>query len=428
VPRWWSAYRCPQLDALVEEALEHSPSLAAARSNLRAAHEQLRSQIGQNALPTLDAGVDTSRQRALEFPGLPQESFLYNVFAADVQASYTFDFFGAALLADRALSHQVEQQAFELDAVRRALAANVVLATIDAASLEAQLEAAQRLADAAERRAAQSAARSSLGSASREERLTSEADAASASAQLPPLRARLLAVRHAQAVLLGRTPDQAPEPPPLEALHLPSEIPVAVASELLHQRPDILAAEAAVRAAADAAGAATASMFPSLTLAASYGRGGFDWSTFTSPAGAIWSAGALLTQPLFHGGALAARRRQYQASYEAAVSQYRQTVLAAFQNVADTLVALETDGETLALTRRAAVAAAGIRQDLEARHGLGSAPLFTALGARQQSESANLQLIRAQAAQLADSANLFQAMGQPAAASDERGPLASAAH
>jgi outer membrane protein TolC len=82
--------------------------------------------------------------------------------------------------------------------------------------------------------------------------------------------------------------------------HFAAQLPLA-------QRPDILAAEAAVRSAADAAGAASASMFPTLTLSASYGRGGFDWNTLSSPAGLIWSAGASITQPLFHGGALMAR-------------------------------------------------------------------------------------------------------------------------
>lgn len=420
VPRWWRAYESPELDALVEEALAHSPSLAAGRANLEAARQQLRSQIGQNALPSIDLGAQATRQRALGEPYLPQETFLYNVFAADVQASYTFDFFGAAYLADRALARQVQQQAFELEAVRRALAANVVLATIDAASLAAQLEAAERQAEAAEHRAAQIAARARLGSEAREDSLASELDAAGASALVPPLRQQLLAVRHAQAVLLGRTPDQAPAPLSLESLHLPAQVPVALASELLHQRPDILAAEAGVRSAADAAGAATASMFPSLTLSAAYGRGGFDWSTFTSPAGAIFSAGSLLTQPLFHGGALAARRQQYLQQYEAAVDEYRQTVLAAFQNVADTLVALDADSEALAIATRADQAAGAIRQDLDARHALGSAPLVAALAAHQQAESAHLQLIRAQATRLADTASLFQAMGEPPASPSER--------
>jgi NodT family efflux transporter outer membrane factor (OMF) lipoprotein len=222
-----------------------------------------------------------------------------------------------------------------------------------------------------------------------------------------------LAVRQAQAVLLGRTPDQAPAPLPLDALHLPEDVPVSVASDLLHQRPDILAAEAAVHAAADEAGAATASLFPSVTLSAAYGRGGFNWSTFTSPAGAIWSVGAQLTQPLFHGGALVARRHQYEATYEAAVAQYRQTVLAAFQNVADTLVSLEQDADAVTQTRRAVVAAQEMRENTRARYQLGSSPLYATLTARQQYQNAAVQYIRARAARMADTAALFESMGVP---------------
>jgi NodT family efflux transporter outer membrane factor (OMF) lipoprotein len=414
VPRWWTEFQSDDLNAMVEEALAKSPSLAAAQSTLRAAREALRSQIGQSLLPSVDLSVSPNRERALGIPILPQETFLENIFVAQVQASYTFDFFGAAVLADRALARQVQEQALQFESTRRALATNVVAATINAASLQEQVDAVTRLVALSEDRARQTAARYRLGSASRDEMLSAEQDAANAAATVPPLRAQLLAVRHAQAVLLGRSPDQAPAVIALTSLHVPESIPVSVPSELLHQRPDILAAEAAVRAAADEAGAATASMFPSLTLSASYGRGGFDWSTFSSPGGAIWAVGASLTQPIFHGGALMARRRQYQATYEAAVSQYKQTVLAAFQNVADTLVSLEEDSNTLAEARRAADAAQALQQDSESKYQLGSIPLFTALAARQQFQSANVQYVRARAARLADSAALFDAMGDPA--------------
>ncbi len=152
-------------------------------------------------------------------------------------------------------------------------------------------------------------------------------------------------------------------------------------------------------------------MFPSLTLSAGYGRGGFDWSTFTSPAGAIWNVGASLTQPLFHGGALAARRRQYQATYDAAVAQYRQTVLAAFQHVADTLVSLEADASAYTQTQRAATAAQALRQDSEARYRLGSSPFYATLTAGQQALQSHVQYIQARAARLTDTAALFDAMG-----------------
>jgi outer membrane protein TolC len=186
-----------------------------------------------------------------------------------------------------------------------------------------------------------------------------------------------------------------------------------VPSELLHQRPDILAAEATVRASADAAGAATAALYPSLTLSATYGRGGFDWSTFASPAGAVWSAGASLTQPLFHGGALRARQREYQAAYEAAVAQYRQTVLTAFQSVADTLVSLEDDAREFEQTERSAEALKGAQQELEGRYTSGAAPLYAVLGARSQYQNAYVTYVSARAARLSDSAALLDAMGNP---------------
>jgi NodT family efflux transporter outer membrane factor (OMF) lipoprotein len=413
IPQWWKEYGSDALDALVDEGLKNSPSLAAVQSTLEAARQGLRAQIGQSLWPNVDVGFDPSRQRALGIPTLPQQTFLYDVFAAEVKTSYTFDFFGAAVLADRALARQVQQQDFQLAAVRRALAANIVVATIDVASLQEQVNATQELVALSERRAEQVAARHALGSASLDEELAAREDAANAAAALPALRAQALALRHTQAVLLGRTPDQAPQPLPLGALRVPGAVPVSVPSELLHQRPDILAAEAAVRSAADAAGAAAAAMFPSLTLSASYGRGGFDWSTFTSPAGAIWSVGAALTQPLFHGGALVARKRQYQANYEVAVSQYRQTVLTAFENVADTLVSLEQDANALEQTERALGAARELDRDAMSRYRLGALPLDATLASRQQFESANVQYIRVRAARLADTAALFVSMGIP---------------
>ena len=414
VPEWWKAYGSDELNQLVEEGLKSSPSLASAQSTLKAAREQLRSQIGNSMLPSVDVGFDPSRQRALAipFPNEPQ-TVLYNVYAAEIQTSYTLDFFGAAFLADRALASQIKQQAFQFEATRRALAANIVTAVINAAALHEEVEATGRLVELGEERARQVSARYKLGSASKDEMLAAEQDAANAAASLPALRAQAVILRHTLAVLLGRTPDHAPEPPALDSLHLPESVPVSVGSDLIHQRPDILAAEAAVRATADEAGAATASMFPSLSLTASYGRGGFDWSSFTSPAGKIWSVGASLTQPLFHGGALVARKHQYQATYEAAVSEYKQTVLSAFKNVADTLVSLEEDANTLQQTQRAEAAAHDTRSDTESRYKLGASPFYATLTAGQQYESAHVQYIRARASRLADTAALFDSMGDP---------------
>jgi outer membrane protein TolC len=119
-----------------------------------------------------------------------------------------------------------------------------------------------------------------------------------------------------------------------------------------------------------------------------------------------------LTQPVFHGGALLARRRQYQATYEAAVAQYKQTVLSAFQNVADTLESLDEDAAALTQTERAAAAASALHSNSEARYKLGASPFYATLTAGQQYRSANVQVIRATAARLADTAALLDSMGE----------------
>lgn len=415
-PQWWHEYRSDALNALVDEALKNSPSLATAQATLKAAHEELRAQIGENLLPQANVGFSPSRQRALALPFLPNQTYLYNIFALEGQVSYRFDFFGASRLADRALANQVARQGFELDATRRAVAANVVIATINIAALQESLDAAEQLTALAEESAQQQRSRATLGSVSNDEALTADAEAANIAAQVPPLRVQLLALEHTQAVLLGRTPDQAPAPLALDSLHLPEQVPVAVPSELLRQRPDILAAQAAVRAAADAADAAAATLYPTLTLSAAYGRGGFDWSTFTSPAGAIWSVGASLTQPLFHGGALKARKREYADLFQASESEYRQTVLAAFENVADTLSSLEQDAGALEQSSRAAKAASQTQSDAVTRYQLGAIPWSASLAASQQYQNSRMALARARAARLADTAALFEAMGAAPAA------------
>ena len=149
-------------------------------------------------------------------------------------------------------------------------------------------------------------------------------------------------------MLLGRTPDQAPPDLAFGALTLPAQVPVLVPSDLLASRPDIRAAETAVQAAAADVGLATAQLFPRLSLTASMGKGGFNWPGALSSAGSIWGMGASLTQPIFHGGQLLAERRAAKLMYEASIEQYKQAVLSAFQDVADTLARLEAGSQALA--------------------------------------------------------------------------------
>jgi outer membrane protein TolC len=120
-----------------------------------------------------------------------------------------------------------------------------------------------------------------------------------------------------------------------------------------------------------------------------------------------------LSQPLFHGGALLAQRRAAQATYDATLSQYKQTVLAAFQNVADTLAALEHDAQALDSANVAARSAQGIFEETSGRYRLGALPIASTRSSEQQFRNAQLDEIRYTSARLTDTAALFQAMGNP---------------
>ncbi|TCW87472.1 RND transporter [Burkholderia sp. SRS-46] len=415
VPDWWRQYRSDALNAVVDEGLRNSPTLSAAEHSLAAAREQLRAQIGSSMLPSIDAGGQATRQRALgvPIPALGDETLLYDTFVGQLRANYTLDLFGAARFANRALAKRVDISAFQLDAARRALAANIVTASITASVLNAQIDTTERLVALADAQARDAERRYALGAASRTDALTARQSAETVAAGLPALRQQRDSARHALAVLIGRTPDQPPTDLTLDDLHLPEQVPVVVPSDLLQSRPDIRAAEAALQAAAAEIGVATAQLFPQLSLSASMGKGGFSWPAMLSGAGAIWSVGASLSQPIFHGGALLAQRRAAKASYEAAVDQYKQTVLGAFQDVANSLAALEHDAQALDASGRAALAARGAYDDTAARARLGALPPSSSRASELQYRNARLDELRATGARLADTARLYQAMGTP---------------
>jgi NodT family efflux transporter outer membrane factor (OMF) lipoprotein len=424
-PQWWRLYQSGALDALVDEGLRASPTLAATRHTLAAAREQLRAQIGSTLLPSVDAGAQATRERNLGIPQAGPNTVLYNVFVGQVQASYTFDLFGAVRYANAALAARVNVQAFELGAARRALAANIVSAAINVAMLDRRMGVTERLVALAGTSADEDSRRYALGAVLHTQALTSRQNAAALRATLAELRQQRAAAAHALAVLIGRTPDATPKVPALASLTLPEHLPVVVPSELLRTRPDIQAADATLKAAAAEVGVATAQLFPSISLTASMGRAGFSWPAALSGAGAIWSVGAGLSQPIFHGGALRAQRRAAIDSYQAAAAQYQATVLSAFQNVADTLSALEHDALALDATEEARQAAQSLFEETAARGRLGAVPPSAVRASEQQYRNAELDAIRLTGQRLADTALLFQAMGQPA--SETKADIASAA-
>ena len=411
--QWWTLFRSEQLNALVEQALKGSPDVAAAQAALRQAHEDVLAQQGA-LLPQIDGNLSATRQKVSGASfGQPEAgATIYSLFNATANVSYTLDIWGGVRRGIEAQRAQADYQNFQLEATYLALSSNVVTTAIQEASLRAQIEATEEII-AADRKQLQTVQRQlALGGVSKLDVLTQQTELAHQLASLPPLIKQLQQNRNLLAVLLGQTPDV-----PLQArfqlddLTLPESLPVSIPARLVEQRPDVRAQEALLHQASAEIGVATSNMLPQITLTGEYGGTSTRSSDLFKSSSNIWSAGAGLTQPIFHGGELLHKKRAAVAAYDQAAAQYRGTVLSAMRNVADALYALNADAEALNEQNLAAQAAADTLKVSRARYAAGSISSLDLLVVARAYQQARIAQLQAQAARYADTAALFQALG-----------------
>jgi NodT family efflux transporter outer membrane factor (OMF) lipoprotein len=281
-----------------------------------------------------------------------------------------------------------------------------------AASLRSQLLATREIIDYQKEQLRLVEKRYDMGAVSLTDVLAQRAQLAQTQAALPVLEKNLSLSSHQLAVLVGKLPSEIQIPEfEFDSMSLPQELPVSLPSELVRQRPDIKAAEALLHAASANIGVATANLYPQITLTGSYGFTSNDIGNLIDSRSIVWNFGAGLLQPLFHGGALTAKKRAALAAYDQAVAQYRMTILQSFQNVADVLRALESDATALQAQRAAETAARGSLDLAQKQYQLGSISYLFLLDAQRQYQEAHILLVQAQAARYADTAALFTAMG-----------------
>jgi len=414
---WWTLFHSKALNELIAQSLTNNPDLQAAQAALAVARENVLAQRG-SFFPTVSAGFSATRQKqssvlapAPNYPVVPNE-FQYNLFTPQLNIAYSPDVFGANRRAMESLKAQEQGVRFQMIAAYTTLTANVVVTAIEAAAVQTQIEATHELIGLNSNMVGILKYQFTKGYASRLDVVAQESQLAQAVATLPPLLKQAGQLRDQLAVLAGRFPSQAPADKfELSSLQLPAELPVSLPSQLVAQRPDVLQAEANLHAASAQIGIAVANRLPNITLTADAGSSALAIDKlFTSGTG-FWGLGAAATAPLFEGGTLLHQERAARAAYVQAAQQYRSTVLTAFQNVADTLVALEQDAEGL----KAAAAAADdarVTLDLSRRQWHdGYISYLALLGAEQAYQQARINLVQAQANRYADTAALFQALG-----------------
>jgi NodT family efflux transporter outer membrane factor (OMF) lipoprotein len=239
-----------------------------------------------------------------------------------------------------------------------------------------------------------------------------ESQLAQVAATLPPLLKQLAQQRDLLGVLSGGFPNQdLIERFELSSLQLPQELPVSLPSQLVEQRPDVRQAEENLHSASAQIGIARANRLPSFALTANAGSMAVVLGHLFSGGNGFWDVAAGVTQPIFDGGTLKHRERAARAAYTEADEQYRSTVLTAFQNVADTLNALQQDADALKAAA-AAKDAASVTLDLTKKQlESGYANYLALLSAEQAYQQALINLVQAQSNRYADTAALFQALG-----------------
>lgn len=409
---WWTLFRSEPLGQLVRQAIANNPSLAAAQATLRESQAAYESVSGSLDKPAVTGSFSAGRQKlAALSSGIPG-GIEYNLYNASVNVSYAIDVFGANRSTLEGQQAAVDFQRFQVEAAYLTLTSNVVTSAIHEASLRLQLKATQDLLQAQINQLEVVQKQFDAGAVPMASVLTQRSAVASLRATLPALEKALAQTRHQLAVLVGQAPGQGALPQfDLDALQLPLELPVSLGSDLVRQRPDIRASEALLHQAAAQVGVATANLYPQFNLTGSISALASDPSQLFDSASTGWSLLAGLTQPIFNGGALDAKRRAAEAGYEAAKNQYRSTVLQAFQNVADSLRALEYDASTLEQQAAAMDVSQQALQLTQDQYRLGAVSYLSLLDAQRSYQQSVINWVGARAARYADTAALYQALG-----------------
>ena len=410
---WWTLYKSNDLNEIVRLALQKNPNLKSADAALRAAQSSARAQTGIY-YPSVGLNAGGTRQQVppAYFGLATGDPTQYNVYNASVNVSYKIDVFGASRRAVESARAQAEYQQFQLEATYLSLTTNVVNAAIRDAAQKEQLEATRTILEAQEHLAKVINQQFTIGTVSKLDTSSQNTLVANSQSQLYNYDRNLSITRNMLVAYTGGYPGTSQIPQfRLANLSLPSEIPQIIPSNLVRQRPDIRAAEAALKASNAQVGVATANLLPQLNLSAAYGSQALTTAALFGPGSLLWSLGAGLTQPLFQGGALIAQRDAAKAAYDQAAANYEATVVNAFQEVANALKALDSSANILS-SAAAAEKNAGVNLNIVTQqYKLGTINYLSVLYSQTQYQQAKINLIQAQADRFTNTAALYAALG-----------------
>jgi multidrug efflux system outer membrane protein len=404
---WWRGFASPQLDDLIAEAQASNDDLAGAVARVQEADAQVRI-AGAPLFPSLDLGADATRERTLVTGVGPR---VFNVFNPQLTASYELDFWGKNRAARAAARAAAVASRYDRQTVALTVVSSVATTYFQAISYRDRIEVAQQNLANGRKILRGLKLEQTVGTVTGLDVAQQETAVALLDAALPPLQQQYRQTLYALAVLIGR----APESLELDAATLTHvagpTIVEGLPSELLMRRPDVAEAEQQLIAANADITVARAALFPSIVLTASGGYESNMLASLISPANRFYALSAGLTQPIFHGGALRGQLAYSRARYTELVTTYHKTVLSAFSNVEDALVATR---ETASQQQRQENAVATARRAFEfaqTQMKEGIVNILTVLNTENALFSAQDVLVQVQYAHIQALVDLYTALG-----------------
>ncbi|BEV15874.1 efflux transporter outer membrane subunit [Herbaspirillum sp. DW155] len=347
--RWWEAYGDPVLNDLIAQANAANQTIQQAAAQYRQA--QATAAVARASLwPTVGAQAGATRAQT-NTNGVQR---LGNTYTVGLNASWEADLWGRIRRGTEAGDANAEASAASLAAARLTIQATLAQDYLQLRVTDLQKDLYRRTVAAYTRSLQLTSHQYQAGTALRSDVAQAETQLRAAQAQLIDLEATRNQLEHAIAMLIGKAPaaftlaplpaaDASDEAMDANARRLQAslpQIPAGLPSDLLERRPDIANAERLAAAANANIGVARAAYFPTLTLSTSGGYSNASFADLFNTPGRVWSLGAALAETLFDGGARSARNDAAVAAYDAAAAQYKQTVLAALQDVEDNLSTL----------------------------------------------------------------------------------------
>ncbi len=423
---WWEVYGDTQLNELVQQVDVSNQTIKQAEGQYRAARALVRSARAAY-FPTISANAAADRNRGASSrfltSGSNQTSGVSTTYSASLDASWELDVWGRLRRASESAQASAGASAADLAAARLSIQSELAqnyfqlrVTESERSYLDDEIAGFQRSLTITQNQYA-------VGVAKRSDVLQAQTQLQSTQAQSLDLQIMRAQLEHAIAVLVGKNPSSfSLAQQPLTAV-VPAT-PIGLPSELLERRPDIAAAERRVIAANAQIGVARAAYFPSLSLSGTLGYQNSSIDHLISAANRVWSVGPAVALTLFDAGAHRAATRQAIATYDADVAAYRQTTLAAFQDVEDNLVALRVLGEEQAVQDAATLAARESETIVLNQYKAGTVSYLDVVIAQSTALANARSSITIRGRHLLASVALFKALGGGWSATDAVSPAA----